>query len=182
MFPPQGVVVKWANLSPQLREKLWEKIAEVLVDVDSDYVDFIGLDINTDFVYVLLVTFKNPTGLSTAYYAFVEEDYIVTNYYTEYVDADGTTIAAGRTNEPLCAGAPAGEQCSSFIYIFLDPDGYFRWTFFASIRPGASVFNRYGSGCKTAPVTNITRIRIQAERTGGIGAGSKLGLFRVRGR
>jgi len=158
----------------------WEKIAEVVPASDVDYVDFTGLDINTDKFYVLFSTIKNPTASDAWYYAFVEGDYTETNYYSQNVNAAGTTVGGQRLNSPQIAGTGTGENCFFVAWITRDPDGYFRYCSINNKRPASSIIVVCRAGAKTATVTNITSIRISASVSGAIGTGSKFILCKVR--
>jgi len=159
----------------------WKVLAEIEVASDCDYVDFVNLDINRDWEYYLDMTVKNPTGTGSNYYLFVEGDYTLANYYHQWITGTGTTLVVNRTSNPALIYLNSGERGLSNARITRDPDGYFRFI---------SVINRYtGSaqevvlhtGSKTAPVSNITSLRVAAEVSGAIGAGSRFILARPRG-
>jgi len=152
------------------------KIAEVSPTVDVDYVDFTGLDINADGIYVLYSTVGNPLTVGCIYYCFVEGDYTLTNYYNQYIYAYGTSLSANRINNPAIFYNFAGEGISVITYILRDLDGYFRFISFIPRRSGGAIEQLIRMGCKTATVTNITSIRIQASQSGGIKAGSRFTL------
>lgn len=158
----------------------WEKIAEVVPSTNVDYVDFTGLDINTDKAYVLFLTTKNPTGGSINLKGYVQGDYTDTNYYTQFLSADGTGVSAGRLNYPEFGYVRAGECNACFIVIWRDPDGYYRFILQQSYRTGSTTYVGVEAGSKTAPVTNITSLRVASPVAGGIGAGSQFVLCRVR--
>jgi hypothetical protein len=158
----------------------WAVRAEVTTTANVDYVDFTGLDINTDFAYVLFTTIKNPAAATSQYYIFVEGDYTTTNYYNQFIHGDGTTSGVSRENFPSIGAIESGERGSSVVYIFRDPDGYFRYSSIISRGTGTTIKATLRSGSKTATLTNITSLRISAAQTGGIGAGSKFLLCQPR--
>jgi len=160
--------------------KDWQVLAEVEVASDCDYVDFTGLDINRDWEYYLDVIIKNPTGSVSFYYLFVENDYTIANYYIQYILGYGTNLLVSRPNRPEIMALNGGDQSLSNIRIVRDPDGYFRFTVINSKRVGSAVELPLYAGSKTSPVLNITSIRISAEVSGGIGAGSRFILARPR--
>jgi len=158
----------------------WQVLAEVEVASDCDYIDITGLDINSDWFYILLATIKNPTASDSDYFLYVEGDYTATNYYHQWIQVYGTSIAANRPNNPSIGYASSGERNLISVIITKDPDGYFRY--FSNIsRYTSSIIELISrAGSKTAPVTNITSLRVIAEISGAIGAGSKFILAKPR--
>jgi len=165
-------------LDPAISE--WYKIAEVIPTSNVDYVDFTGLDINTDKFYVLLLTIGNPTANDSYYRLCVEGDYTVTNYYTVCLYSYyGTVVGAGH-NEAFITFAKAGLDCFAIVWITRDVTGRYRavcleqdWrttTFRVGIR---AVY-------REATIANLTSLRFFTTISGAIGAGSILTLFRVR--
>lgn len=158
----------------------WQKVTEVDVSSDCDYVDFTGLDINSDWFYKILTTIKNPTASYTYYSINVEGDYTSTNYYGQYLLGNGTSASADRGNAAVFCSIESGDRFLSQVSISKDPDGYFRAFSVSSRNSGSSVKIESRAIVKTATVSNITQIRIQASETGGIGAGSKFILLRTK--
>jgi len=146
-----------------------------------DYVDFTNLDINTHKCYLLLASLVNPTNSGLRYVVFVEGDYTATNYYAQYCLATATGVSAARENNSALGGVFAGERCSIAAFFWVDPGGYFRWFSVNCRQTGSSVSAETRAGSKTAAVTNVTSIRIASDVAGGIGAGSRLMLFRLGG-
>jgi len=158
----------------------WQVLAEVEVASDCDYVDFTGLDINRDWEYYLDVTVKNPTGSNSHCHLFVEGDYTATNYYNQYLTSNGTTITADRENRPSIGWLPAGWKGLLNVRITRDPDGYFRYNAVISRGTGSGQRAQFRAGSKTAPISNITSLRVSAQVSGAIGAGSRFILARPR--
>ena len=159
----------------------WRVLAEVTPTVAVDYVDFTGLDINTDKFFLLLLTIKNPLAVSCDYYLFVEGDTVAANYYFQWVQADGATLAAGRANSAaICGIGVAGERVLGWAWITRDPDGYAKARGNECRETGLNVQFVDIAWSKVATVTNITSLRVAAAVAGGIGIGSKLVLCRPR--
>jgi len=158
----------------------WEKIAEYVAPSDVTNIDFTGLDINEDGFYVLFFHVKNPAGANAALYLFVEGDYTATNYYCQYLRGDGTTVSGNRVNNPTIGYVFSGETVNGIVYIYRDVDGYFRYLTLFSYKPAASIRVEIRAGAKTAPVSNITQLRVHATVAGAIGEGSRFILCRVR--
>lgn len=155
----------------------WEKIAETVLTSAVTNVDFTGLNINTDRFYVLFLAIKfvaDPAIMRI----FVEGDYTLTNYYAQWLTASGTSVTAGRLNEPHIFDLVAGESFLATVTITRDPDGIFRYTSLPSARAASSVSFVTIAGAKTASVTNITSIRIST--SGDMAVGSILMLCKPR--
>jgi len=158
----------------------WEKLAEVVPTTDITYIDFTGLDINSDISYLVLASLKNPTGSSCTYRLFVEADYTLTNYYSQWLYVSGSGVYAGRVNEPRSAWIGAGQRTAVTLRLFRNPDGHFHFVVYESAHVGSDVFIHLISGASVYTYANVTSLRIQAAVSGGIGAGSKILLCRPR--
>jgi len=157
-----------------------EKIAEVEVSSDCDYVEFTGLDGNSAWFYVLFAVFKNPTANDLRYKIYVNGDTADSNYYTQETHADGSSDSYVRLNGPSIAFGYDGENSFCHVIITKDPAGYFRWISENNYREGSAISANRDLGCKINTIDNITSLRVYASTTGGIGAGSKLILFKAR--
>jgi len=158
------------------------KVSEVDVASNTNAVDFTGLDVNTDRFYELYGTLKNNDASTATYYLFVNADYTITNYYREYVVFTGGSITMGRVNDNALQYLETGKLGTLVAVIMRDPDGYFRFHMHGTRYLG-SAFDMLFMGCvKTASITNITELRVASNVASGIGAGSKLTLFRGRSK
>jgi hypothetical protein len=154
---------------------------DITVTSNVDYVDLLDLDINTHKAYLLIFEVKNPTTSNMAYFMFFEGDYVTTNYYSQVFIANGTSTWINRTNDPTFAGCNAGNRNEHVCWILRDVDGYPKVFTISTGSTGGSVTVNLWSLSKTATVTNITQIRIAAQYSGGIGAGSRIRLYRIGG-
>jgi len=165
------------NLTPNLMEK----VAEVEVSSDCAYVDFTGLDGSSAWFYVLYSSIKNPvTTSSSRYNIFVNGDNSEANYYTQWCYADGTSRNSSRANDATILFLSPSTKGFSCVEITKDMEGYYRWLARECRYDGSNVQLEFRAGCKTATITNITSLRVQASASDGIGAGSKFVLFKVR--
>ena len=173
-------LAKKAMRYPQPLVPDWEVLAEVEVTSDVDYVEFTGLDINSDKVYVMFMSMKNPLSVNTAYMLFVEGDTDPANYSRMNMYGTGTSAGSDSQSDSEIGAANAGEDNIIFCVVMRDPDGYMRalsvWSR-GTTSPGVIAVHTVQ---KTATVTNITSIRIASTEAGGIGAGSKFILARVK--
>jgi len=158
----------------------WQVLAQIEVEENCDYVDFTGLDINRDWEYYLDVTIKNAASSPSHYYLFVQEDYTLTNYYNQFIHGRGTTVVVRRDNDPTVSFISPGIEAAFNIKITKGLNGHFMYNIIENHIPGSDQRLEIRAGSKTAPVSNITSIRIAADVSGGIGAGSKFILARPR--
>jgi len=158
----------------------WEKVAEIIPTSNVDYVDFTGLDINTDKLYVLYAIIKNPQASQSEYYLYRNGDYTKTNYWLQYLRVYGSSIGYQRVNFPSVMWVPAGGGSFGAMNITRDPDGYMLvGCLYPQGRGNAiEISMRMMSSTNTTP--NITSLRFEAYTAGAIGAGSVLILCKPR--
>jgi len=158
----------------------WQVLAEVEVGENCDYVDFTGLDINRDWEYYLGAIVKNPADSKRYYYLYVEGDYTSSHYYMQAANITGSGVYVGRYNTAEIGWIESGEGSMFNIRITKDPNGYFRCLLRQSRKIGANIELEFRTTTKTAPVSNITSLRVSANASGAIGAGSRFILARLR--
>jgi len=149
------------------------------VDSDCDYVDLGTASFGIYWVLLLDITVKNPTTSDCHYYLFVEDDYTTTNYYSQYLQADGTGVSGGRVSTPSIGDTSAGERALISVRMTRDPDGYFRYFSAVNHKTGSVQRIQIRAGSKTAPVVANPSLRLSASVSGGIGAGTKIILTKL---
>jgi len=130
----------------------------------------------TRFEFIDFISFYNDS----TYFIYVNGDTTNANYYNQYLQANGTTVNANRQNLPVIGAINSGYGGLFNITAAKDPDGYFRFYSEINRESGSSIKNLSRSGIKTATITNVTSLRVQASVSNAIGAGSKLILFKVK--
>jgi hypothetical protein len=102
-----------------------------------------------------------------------------TNYYTQIVEAYGSTIGLGRVNDNIIARSiNSGATISK---LKLTENGYLTWQSqlnFRYIAGLTEIMDFYGVSTFTS--TSITRIDLTSAVTNGIGVGSRIQLYKVR--
>jgi hypothetical protein len=170
-----------ANLNDIGAPVAFSPFREFVATADVSYVDFTDLDINCHKCYLILLNLRNPTGTGDYYKLYVEGDYNDSNYRTQVLYADGTTVGASRNYQPQITYGYPYETATACVYLFRDPLGYPKFLSMASYRLPFAILTNLFFGGRHATVDNITRIRIYSGATGGIGAGSRIMLFRLGG-
>jgi len=127
----------------------------------------------------LMLLLRNTTTLTCFYELFVNADLTSTNYYSQYLRAYSTYVSAGRSNNAVIEGYPAGRGGYLWGTIFLDADGYPRYLLSRARYPASIVEVLQTSVCKTATATDITQLDLVASVDNGIGYGSRLSLWGI---
>jgi len=153
-------------------------VASTEVTSDTTSVSFTNLDINTDKMYVIICNVKNNTASTSSYNLFINSDTTTTNYYTQLLQAAGTALSANRFTSPQVLYLTAGTRGVSTVKVFLDADSYLKCAFEHLRDTGSGILYVCGHVSKTASVTNITQIDIQASITNAISAGSTFALYK----
>jgi len=164
--------------SAKLSFGTWEKVAEVNVSADCSYVDFTGLDINTDKCYKILGIIK-CANVQSGYKLTWNGDNVEGNYMMQWFGAYGVEIYAGSGYYARVATTiNVGSVVIFETELMLGADGYGRFRSNSGADPafGIEDFAVY----HLSSDSNITTARISATGTNGIGAGSILILCKVR--
>ena len=140
-------------------------------------IDFPLLDINTHKSYRVEIEMINAVGSLFELYCFVNGDTVVTNYYTQVIDASSTTLASNRSNYPSVASVGASSVTSANS-ILLKTNGYVNFRNNASYLLGSSIRTTTSTISKTATVTNITQLTFTSSVASAIGVGSKIRIYR----
>jgi len=163
--------------------KDWTLISQVIPSSNVAVVEWTGLDINTDKFYIIIATIHNPSpSVAYEYAIFVNGDTTITNYYSQLHYADGATHVVRRDNDPGFCYIGALGDTMVFCLITHDPGGHFRYASLEARENGSIIRSEQKAGAKTATITNITALSIYCiGGAAGIGAGSILQIFKVRG-
>jgi len=152
-------------------------VAEVEAPADTDTLDVTGLDILTHKFYLIISTFKNPTGTTTELKLYYEGDFNNANYYSQMLYVYGTSYIAGRENFPRWMYHMAGQPCLVVGYLFLDPNGYGRHGTYSSVRVAGTTVIVNFNVVRKLTLSNITRLTWKTPIAGAIGAGSKVQIY-----
>jgi hypothetical protein len=145
-----------------------------------DYVDITGLDANSHWGYWIYISLYNPQTSDAWLKMYVNGDYTDTNYYNQYLLGDGTTVTAGRSNNPFIGGTFARERVMQTIFLTLYPEGYPIAVTMVGRKVGAGIQTFYRVWTRAAAVSNITSIRFASTVAGGIGTGSRILIYRLK--
>jgi hypothetical protein len=158
----------------------WEKVAEVLVPSNCDYVDFNSLNINIDKVYTLFALLKNGSATMTEIYLYRNGDYTNANYYLQYLRVYGTSIGYDRLNSPNVMWMPGSGVTFGYVNIARSILGHMLAGCLYPQNSGSAIEISMRMVSSANTTSNITSLRIAAYMAGGIGAGSILILCKPR--
>ena len=166
--------VSTPHLPADLGFRTWSKISEITTSADVDYVEFTGLDINTDKVYLIFVNARNSdTANNNNLALYVNDDNTATNYYRAVIRGLSAGTQAGTGNESaIVQSIPAGEYYAGFLYVMLGIDGKMRAYGTQQVSTGSDIRVQSTSVVSVNTFTNITKIRLQATTSLGIAQNS----------
>lgn len=152
-------------------------IKETIVVGDVTYIDIDGLDINTHKVYWIILTIKNATTQAGNLYLTVADINALTSYYAQCLNVTAGSMYANRYNFPPVGFLSVSGACTSVIELRRDFDGrmnaFARYSLYEVSNIQLNINVLKGNDI----VSNITKIRLTAEKTGSLKAGSKITIF-----
>lgn len=160
----------------------YELVADVTVATATTQVDFSGLNFGKDDDLMLVSdVVAGTTG--GAILVFVNNNYTNTNYYTQRVYAQSSTVGAYRLNYGYFLDADANKQNMSIVNIKLANSGYFvaQSQAITSYGDNALYLSNYAT-TSTFTMTSITSLRIASLNATQIGVGSRFQLYRLKAK
>jgi len=144
------------------------------------YVDVTGLDIVRHWGYWIYFRLKNPTASTWGLRMFVNGDYTDTKYWYQRVSGSGTTAVAARINAASIVGCDAEGQALGIAFLTIGPGG-FPFAVSQFVRGVTTPTEITALGWfYTISVSNITSLRFDSTAAGGIGAGSKILIYKLK--
>lgn len=161
----------------------YELLADITVSSATTQVDITGLNIGKDEEIVLIADVYNPTASGTPLSILVNGNYTVTNYYTQYISVNGTSVTAGRENNANLQYHDPVRKLLAIAKIKLTNSGYFVWQSDANraYDLGSQLFYVPIYGTSTFTLSSITSLRISVGVANAIGIGSRFQLYKIGG-
>jgi len=173
----EGANPTWDDVSSK-----WQVVDERTITTDCQYVDFTNLDINTDKVYFLLASIRNPFMYEGTFSLYANEDYTETNYYSQILSLYEGGVGGSLVNSPRVGKMNASNSAFIIMYIIKDPNNHYRVLSKCTTGVTTSMKCEEDYVCKTTAITNLTSLRFAWP--GGqnvIGVGSYFLLCKLRG-
>jgi len=161
----------------------YELLADITVSSATTNVDITGLNLVKGEEYVLVCDVYNPTATGTPLSILINGNNTVTNYYTQYISANGTSVTSGRENNANLQYHDQSRRLCAIANLKITNNGYFVWQSNANraYDLGSSSFYVPIYGTSTFTVTSITSIRLLVGVTNAIGVGSRFQLYKTGG-
>lgn len=163
----------------QLYKLVAEKVADIIVPSNTTSVDITGLSIGKGNEYYLVSDVVS--GVNSDYYLYVNDNTTATNYYSQRLTANSTTVNGARTNNPNILDASSGNKSLIMSNIKLTNSGYLVSQNNSCENYGGSgiILNKYYT-TPTFTADPITKLTITASATNGIATDSRFTLYKMK--
>lgn len=162
----------------------YELVADVTVGVATTQVNFSGLNFGKDDDLMLVHDVTKTTGGDILY---VNGNTTSTNYYSQTLRADGTSIPAYRSNNSSISPTAGGGGRKQLVitHLKLANSGYLVYQsncgqYLDNGTPYVQIFNMCGTS--TFTMTSITSLTIAGLTANDIPAGSRFQLYRLKAK
>lgn len=153
-------------------------VSEQIISTAVTSLTFSSLDSDTDAFYFLELS-KDPS-VACSWNLHVNGNTTVTNYYTQSLFANGTTVSGARLNNSnvIFSGTGGGGSYAQVYCTVLD-NAYFAFTSVHGRNAGGTSpeLQNFGGGSNFT-LTNITSLTLTADASNGIGVGSVIRLYK----
>ena len=164
----------------QLYKLVAEKVADIIVPSNTTSVDITGLDIGKDGEYYLVSDWVNGIASTNAIYLFVNGNNTTSNYYYQGLNANATTITAGRSAEAILSQASGPLKSFLTSNIKLTNSGYFVSQSNSNRNYGSGIILEKDYLTSTFTMSGVTSIRLHSPNANGIGANSRFTLYKMK--
>ena len=166
--------------SSKLSFNYFEKIADITCDANTSQITINDLDGNNEEPYILFVKLKNVSTDTYVFRLFFNNDANANNYhYTAlFVESGSVTTAAGTGS--YFTQVDSNQSSISKCFIMRDVDNHIRFVSLSSAYNSVSTKLQIFNARYDTAVSNITSIIIKSIPAEGIGAGSRILLYRCR--
>lgn len=154
-------------------------VQDILVESATTSVTFSGLNY-TAADDLLLVSDVNNTAAGANYYININGNNTQTNYYTQLIEASGSSVTSSRLNLPLIASIETSSYGLNIVKLKLTNSNYFVSQSNSIRKYGTStnVLNEFNA-TSTFTATTITSLTVTAGTTNAIGIGSRFRLYKL---
>lgn len=152
-------------------------VADRKIYAASSEVTFPGLDASPGDFYVLEL--QKDSSVSSDWYLYVNGNTVATNYFTQYLFVNGTSVSAARTNNSNVIYSDSGSSSMAVVYCTMTSTGYFGFTSYHGRNAGGLTpqLQNYAGG-STFTIPKIFSLSVVSPTAGAIGPGSRIKLFK----
>ena len=159
----------------------YQLLADITVSVSAvTQVDITGLSLDKNSEYLLVSDLVNTTGSTASVFLFANGN--VGTYYTQRIEASGTTISSTRYNASYVVEATTSSRGMALTNIKLTNSGYF--VFQSEVQRGygtSSNLLQIDYCSSTFTTSGITVLNLVSGMTNCIGVGSRFQLYKIGG-
>lgn len=168
----------------QLYKLMAEKVVDVIVTTPTSSVDITNLNINKDSEYLIICDCINATASNYNLSPYINGDVVTTDYYSQELNANTTTLTAARTNDARLArvsGTGSVPRALFIASIKLSNSGHLMCKSHGIRDYGAAspYFDDYYV-YSTFTVTSITQLTLTSDVASAIGSGSRFTLYKLK--
>ena len=169
--------IRASSLAPSFGT--YELLYEETVAHNKTQIDITGLNIGKDDGLRLVYTAVGTNNFRI----YPNDQSTTTNYWFQYLLGDGSSLFAGRINEPRLAQPGDGFRSLGFVDIKVsNNDRFVAKSQFVQTRSGATDLSQWNFNIVgTQSISSITKLSIVSTNTNGIASGSRIALYRISG-
>lgn len=140
-----------------------------------------SLDLDTDGYYILIISMKYVAAVTGTLALEMSGDTTATNYYTQRLDHDATTIASERNaNNIFSYGLPQNEGWHCVMHIMRGPTGLaFAFGQGTGEHTGTYTTHNWQFTTNHKTAGNVTSLTIKASQASAIAQNSKITLYKI---
>jgi hypothetical protein len=159
-----------------------EKVADITVTSNTTQVDISSLSIGKDSEYLLVTDLLDASNNFPSYRLAVNDNTTFTNYYSQRIRANDTTLDAERRNDPRFATTPDLTRTLVYSHIKLSEIGAYTSQNYGIQSVGTSniVLQNFFVSSIAENITSITKLNVISNRISGIGSGSRFILYKLK--
>jgi len=159
---------------------VWEKVADVVVTGSPvTSIDIDGLDLDAAKVYMIFFRHFNATSSDGNILLYFNDDTNNSNYYSQFLSANGTDVFGGRYNMPYISNMNANSKVLTFLLLTREKGEPVTLSMSNRNRPSQiiEIMNWYHIRLVDE---NVTKITFTSTIANSIDIGSRIIIFRVR--
>ena len=160
----------------------YELVADVTVATATTQVDFSGLNFGKDDDLLLVSGVVNAIASDVALNLYVNNNTTATNYYTQVLTSDATSVTSVRVNVMRSLNLTPSDTSIAYHKIKLTNNGYCVFQTDATRRIPSSPLSTNYFATTTFTLTSITQLTVLANTTNAIGVGSRFQLYRLKAK
>jgi hypothetical protein len=152
------------------------------ISLPATQLDITGLNIGKNDELRLVYTLVGDSSTTAVYTLFVNDETTATDYHTQRLFGDGSSLVAARTNDSRFSFGTLDNNVGIVDIKVSNNDRFVAQSYhFFKVGSGASNVGNQNHNIVSSgfTLTSITKLSIVSDRTDGIAAGSRIRLYKV---